>query len=212
MHAQPQPNYHDSSPQAGQKILSTPIRCMLVSMLFACIIIWLNEVHMANAMWHYKCVCMHGMMLSHSFHNRGIRGQSLLVDFLGYKTAWVWDYITVFCFWVTPTFLSGWVNKGNYLYLCIQLQRNVGVTAVGNHRGNSLGEISYAHDIAISVSLKDQYLFTKNVHSLFPGHARHWRQACVRINMYSPIMLLSVLNKSVYILCSWLVMFDQTVV
>lgn len=119
--------------------------------------------------WHYKHVCMHGMMLSHSFHNRGIRGQSLLVDFLGYKTAWVWDYITVFCFWVTPTFLSGWVNKGNYLYLCSQLERNVGVTAVGNHRGNSLEEIGYAYDIAISVSLKDQYLFTKNVHSLFPG-------------------------------------------
>ena len=61
------------------------------------------------------------------------------------------------------------MNKGNYLYLCSQLERNVGVTAVGNHRGNSLEEIGYAYDIVISVSLKDQYLFTKNVHSLFPG-------------------------------------------
>lgn len=170
MQAQPQPNYHDSSPQAGQKILSTPIRCMLVSILFACISYGLRKyTWQMPCAWHYKHICMHGMMLSHSFHNRGIRGQSLLVDFLGYKTAWVWDYITVFCFWVTPTFLSGWVNKGNYLYLCSQLERNVGVTAVGNHRGNSLEEIGYAYDIVISVSLKDQYLFTKNVHSLFPG-------------------------------------------
>ena len=50
-----------------QKILRTPVRCVLVSTVFACI------THGK----HYKHVC--------------IKGQSSLVDILGYKTAWVRD-------------------------------------------------------------------------------------------------------------------------